>query len=245
MRCVATSKLSQKYSQTCRLPSSTAISHAASAQRATRRIRVASAIVPIVNSTMRTPACTLPCCRIRSSGYRTRTWYRVGIWMMSTWTAKAYWRGLFHFPWLLHLPIMCWSSHQKRQRVSITHWPKISTLCSPTRDLKRRTFWQPPINSRETFPRSPSKSWMRPLCKMISISTLWTGHLRMYLRWVSGPACTYGPPPQTKSRNYMIWGRMTPWQAYNGPIPAVTSQWALMRAIYRYGTRLSARWSSS
>jgi hypothetical protein len=245
MRCAVTSRLSQKYSQTCPLPSSTAISHAASAQRATRKIRVASAIMQIVSLTMRTPVYIQPCCRIRSSGFRTHIWYRVGILMMSTWTAKAYWRGRFHFLWLLHLPIMCWSSHQKRQRVNITHLPKISTLCSPTRDLKRRTFWQPHINSRETFLRSPSKSWTHRLCRMISISTLWTGHLRMCLLWVSGPACTYGLPPLTKSRNYMIWGRMTLWQACNGPIPAVTSQWVLIQAIFRYGTQLSAKWSSS
>jgi len=172
MRCAVTLRLSQKYSQTCLPPSSTAISHAASAQRAaTRRIRVASAIARIVSSTMRTPACTQPCCRIRSSGYRTRTWFRVATWMMSTWTAKAFWRGLFHFPWLRHLPIMCWSSHQKKQRVNITHWPKISTQCNPMQVSKRRTYWRPPISSRETFRRSPSRSWTPRLFKTISIST--------------------------------------------------------------------------
>ena len=165
--------------------------------------------------------------------------------MMSTWTAKEFWRGLFHFPWLHHHPIMCWSSHQKRQRANITHWHKISTLCSPMQDLKRRTFWQPPINSRGTFPRSLSKSWTHQLCRMISISTLWTGHHRMCSQWVSGLACTFGLHLPTKSRNYMIWDRMTLWQAYSGPIPAVTSQLVPIQAIYRYGTLLSAKWSSS
>lgn len=67
----------------------------------------------------------------------------------------------------------------------------------------------------------------------------------MSLRWVSGPACIYGLLRLTKSRNFMIWGRMTRWQAYNGPIPAATSQLALTQAIYRSGTLLSARWLSS
>jgi len=67
----------------------------------------------------------------------------------------------------------------------------------------------------------------------------------MSWRWVSGPACTFGLLRLTKSRNYMIWGRMTRWQAYNGPIPAATLQLVLTQAIYRYGTLLSARWLSS